>query len=166
VTEGHPNVARVRAYAQERGVDIEVKRFTATTRTAEDAAREIGTQVERIVKSLVFVSAGEPVVVLCSGRARVDENLLAATLGAPSVRRATADEAKRLTGYAIGGVPPFAHERPCRVVADEGLLAFDEVWAAAGLPDAVFSLAPRELVRIADAEVARVASSPGPVPSF
>jgi len=125
-----------------------VKRFAATTRTAEDAAREIGTQVERIVKSLVFVSAGEPVVVLCSGHARVDEKRLAAVLDAPSVRRATADEAKTFTGYAIGGVPPFAHERPCRVIADEGLLAFDEVWAAAGLPDAVFSIAPRELVRI------------------
>jgi prolyl-tRNA editing enzyme YbaK/EbsC (Cys-tRNA(Pro) deacylase) len=136
-----------------------VKRFTATTRTAEDAAQQIGTQVERIVKSLVFVSAGGPVVVLCSGRARVDEKLLATALGAPTVRRATAAEAKAFTGYAIGGVPPFAHERRCRVIADEGLLVFDEVWAAAGLPDAVFPISPHELVRIADAEVARVASS-------
>ena len=135
-----------------------MKRFAATTRTAEDAAREIGTEVARIVKSLVFVSADTPVVVLCSGRARVDEALLAAALGAPSVRRATADEAKAFTGFAIGGVPPFAHERPCRVIADEGLLAFEEVWAAAGLPDAVFPIAPKELVRIAEAEVARVAS--------
>ncbi|HKC90713.1 MAG TPA: YbaK/EbsC family protein [Candidatus Limnocylindria bacterium] len=135
-----------------------MKRFAATTRTAEDAAREIGTEVARIVKSLVFVSADTPVVVLCSGRARVDEALLAAALGAPSVRRATADEAKAFTGFAIGGVPPFAHARPCRVIADEGLLAFDEVWAAAGLPDAVFPIAPKELVRIAEAEVARVVS--------
>ena len=105
-------------------------RFTATTRTAEDAAKQIGTEVERIVKSLVFVSAGGPVVVLCSGRARVDEKLLAIALGGSNVRRAT---------------------------ADEGLLGFDEVWAAAGLPDAVFPIAPRELVRIADAEIARVA---------
>jgi len=135
-----------------------VKRFAATTRTAEDAAREIGTEVARIVKSLVFVSADTPVVVLCSGRARVDEALLAAALGAPSVRRATADEAKAFTGFAIGGVPPFAHARPCRVIADEGLLAFDEVWAAAGLPDAVFPIAPKDLVRIAEAEVARVVS--------
>ena len=148
----------MRAHAADRGVDLSVKRFASTTRTAEDAAREIGTEVARIVKSLVFVSAGEPVVVLCSGRARVDEALLAAALGAPSVRRATADEAKAFTGFAIGGVPPFGHERPCRVIADEGLLAFDEVWAAAGLPDAVFPIAPKELVRIADAEVARVAS--------
>lgn len=149
---------RVRAYAAARGADLPVTRFAATTRTALDAARQIGTQVERIVKSLVFVSAGEPVVALCSGRARVDEKLLAAALGAPSVRRATADEAKTYTGYAIGGVPPFAHERGCRVIADEGLLEFDEVWAAAGLPDAVFPIGPSELIRIADAQIARIAS--------
>ena len=161
MTADHPNVTRVRAYAADRGTDLPVKRFTATTRTAEDAAQQIGTQVERIVKSLVFVSSGEPIVVLCSGRSRVDEMLLAAALGAPSVRRATADEAKAHTGYAIGGVPPFAHDRTCRVIADEGLLGFDEVWAAAGLPDAVFPIAPRDLVRIADAEIARVTSHPG-----
>jgi len=135
-----------------------VRRFAATTRTAEDAARQIGTAVERIVKSLVFMANGEPVVVLCSGRSRVDEARLAAALGARGVRRATADEAKTLTGYAIGGVPPFAHARPCRVVADQALLAFAEVWAAAGLPDAVFPIAPSDLVRIAGAEVAVVAS--------
>ncbi len=143
-----------------------MKRFNATTRTAEDAAQQIGTEVERIVKSLVFVSAGEPIVVLCSGRSRVDEKLLAAALGVPSVRRATANEAKSFTGYAIGGVPPFAHDTTCRVIADEGLLEFDEVWAAAGLPDAVFPIAPNELVRIAEAEVARVALNPGaPAPA-
>lgn len=135
-----------------------MRRFAATTRTAEDAARQIGTEVERIVKSLVFMADGEPVVVLCSGRSRVDEARLATALGARGVRRATADEAKTLTGYAIGGVPPFAHARPCRVVADQGLLAFAEVWAAAGLPDAVFPIAPSELLRIAAAEVAAVAS--------
>jgi prolyl-tRNA editing enzyme YbaK/EbsC (Cys-tRNA(Pro) deacylase) len=146
----------VRAHAAERGLDLTVKRFAATTRTAEDAAKQIGTEVERIVKSLVFVNAGEPVVVLCSGRARVDERLLAAALGARSVRRATADEAKTFTGFAIGGVPPFGHAVRCRVIADEGLLVFDEVWAAAGLPNAVFPIDPSELVRIADAGVARV----------
>jgi prolyl-tRNA editing enzyme YbaK/EbsC (Cys-tRNA(Pro) deacylase) len=90
-------------------------------------------------------------------RSRVDEARLAAALGAGSVRRATADEVKALTGYAIGGVPPFAHARPCRVLADQGLLAFDEVWAAAGLPDAVFPIRPAELVRIAGAEVSAIA---------
>jgi Cys-tRNA(Pro) deacylase len=147
----------VREFAEARGVTIEIKRFTATTRTAEDAAKQIGTDVARIVKSLVFVADGTPVVALCSGAARVDEARLAEALGATAVRRASADAAKRATGYAIGGVPPFAHERECRIVADEGLLVFDVVWAAAGLPDAVFAIAPRELIRLANASVMRVA---------
>lgn len=142
-----------------------MRRFASTTRTAADAAREIGTSVERIVKSLVFIGNGDPVIVLCSGAARVEETRLAVVLGATVVRRATADEAKSFTGYAIGGVPPFAHAHPCRVIADAGLLVFDIVWAAAGLPDAVFSIAPGDLVRIAHAEVAAVASLPrGPCP--
>lgn len=150
----------MRAHAAAHGVGLPVTRFAATTRTAEDAAREIGTRVERIVKSLVFMNGGEPVVVLCSGRARVDEKLLAAALGVPYVRRATADEVKTFTGYAIGGVPPFAHAQRCRVIADQGLLEFAEVWAAAGLPDAVFPISPNELVRVAGAVIARVASDP------
>jgi prolyl-tRNA editing enzyme YbaK/EbsC (Cys-tRNA(Pro) deacylase) len=146
----------VREFAAARDVTIEVRRFSATTRTAEDAAREIGTEVARIVKSLVFVVSGDPVVALCSGAKRVDEALLAGATGAAAVRRATADEARSFTGYAIGGVPPFAHATACRVIADEALLAYETVWAAAGLPDAVFEITPAELVRVSGATVARV----------
>lgn len=149
----HPSVARVTAHAVERGLRIQVVRFGASTRTAMDAAREIGTTVERIVKSLVFVADDATVVVLCSGASRVDEAKLARALGARAVRRATADEAKEATGYAIGGVPPFAHARPCPVICDPGLLAHDEVWAAAGLHDAVFAITPADLVRVSGASV-------------
>ena len=144
------------AHAAALGVEITVRRFPATTRTAEDAAREIGCTVGEIVKSLVFLADGAPVVVLCSGADRVDEAKLRSTTGAATVRRATANEAKRATGYAIGGVPPFAHEAELRVVIDDGLLAFDTVWAAAGLPDAVFPIAPPELVRLSRGTVADV----------
>ena len=114
------------------------------------------------MKSLVFMADDVPVVVLCSGADRVDEARLRTALGAVTTRRATADEAKAATGYPIGGVAPFAHERACRVVADARLLGFAEVWAAAGLPDAVFPIAPDELVRLAGAEVAEVAEVAGP----
>ena len=137
---------------------IVVTRFPASTHTAQDAAREIGCGVAEIVKSLVFLADGAPVVVLCSGAARVDESKLTAVLGTAAVRRATADEAKSATGYAIGGVPPFAHATPVRVIVDRGLLAFATVWAAAGLPDAVFPIAPADLVRLSaaiEADVAR-----------
>jgi prolyl-tRNA editing enzyme YbaK/EbsC (Cys-tRNA(Pro) deacylase) len=152
----HPNVARVREYAAERGVAIEIRRFSATTRTAVDAAREICVSVGEIVKSLVFIADDRPIVVLCCGDRRVSEDRLREVLGAGGVRRATADEAKRLTGYAIGGVPPFAHETACTTVIDEEMSRFSTVWAAAGLPDAVFAIAVDDLRRLANAKTARV----------
>ena len=136
------------AHAATHGVEIKVTRFPSTTRTAQDAAREIGCTVGEIVKSLVFLADGAPVVVLCSGADRVDEARLKDALGASVVRRATADEAKTATGYAIGGVPPFGHAAELRVIVDEGLFAFATVWAAAGLPDAVFPMAPADLARL------------------
>ena len=155
ITE-HPNVARVRAYAAERGVSIEIHRFAASMRTAHDAAREIGVSVGEIVKSLVFLAEGRPVVVLCCGDRRVSEERLREALGTSGVRRATADEAKRFTGYAIGGVPPFAHEGACETVIDEDISRFQTVWAAAGLPDAVFEIAVADLRRLSAAKTARV----------
>jgi prolyl-tRNA editing enzyme YbaK/EbsC (Cys-tRNA(Pro) deacylase) len=146
----------VRAYAEERGVHIEIRRFSAGTRTAQDAAREIGVSVAEIVKSLVFVAGDRPLVVLCCGDRRVSEERLRDAAGATAVRRASADEAKRLTGYAIGGVPPFAHETACEAVIDEDMSRFDTVWAAAGLPDAVFKIAVADLRRLSEARPARI----------
>lgn len=137
-------------------MSLAVTRFPATTRTAQDAAREIGCAVGEIVKSLVFLADGRPVVVLCSGADRVDEVKLRDALIASGVRRATADEAKSATGFAIGGVPPFGHASAIGVVIDRGLAEFPIVWAAAGLPDAVFPIAPADLVRLSDATVADV----------
>jgi prolyl-tRNA editing enzyme YbaK/EbsC (Cys-tRNA(Pro) deacylase) len=145
----------VRAHASERGVDLEVRRFPAGTRTAEDAARAIGVEVGQIVKSLVFRAGDETVVVLCSGARRVDESKLAAAVGG-ATRRASAEEAKSATGYAIGGVPPFAHTAAVRVMCDPALLTYDVVWAAAGLPDAVFPITPADLVRLSGATVSDI----------
>jgi prolyl-tRNA editing enzyme YbaK/EbsC (Cys-tRNA(Pro) deacylase) len=161
LTADHPNVARVQAYAADRGTSIEIRRFAATTRTAEDAARQIGTQVERIVKSLVFIADGRPVIVLCSGDKRVSVKRLEDLLRAKSVRRATADEAKAHTGFPIGGVPPFGHAQQLEVVADSALSRFEKVWAAAGLPDAVFEIGVKELVQLSGARLAAVAAIPG-----
>ncbi|HTJ60897.1 MAG TPA: YbaK/EbsC family protein [Candidatus Saccharimonadales bacterium] len=147
------------AHAAEHGLELAVTRFPSTTRTAQDAAREIGCTVAEIVKSLVFLADGAPVVVLCSGADRVDEPKLRNALGVSAVRRATADEAKSATGYAIGGVPPFGHAAELRVIVDPGLLEHPTVWAAAGLPDAVFPIAPADLVRLSRATVADISSS-------
>jgi prolyl-tRNA editing enzyme YbaK/EbsC (Cys-tRNA(Pro) deacylase) len=142
------SIDRVVGAAAKEGLAIEVRRFPEGTKTAQDAARVIGCEVGAIVKSLVFVADGEPFLALTSGANRADTGRLAALTGAERVRRADAEEARAATGYGIGGTPPFAHTRPLRVLVDRDLLAFDEVWAAAGTPDSVFPLSPDDLVRI------------------
>lgn len=156
----HPNVERVVAAARSAGVAIEVERFPEGTRTAEDAARAVGSEVAQIVKSLVFVADDEPILALVSGANRVDLDRLAGVVGASTVRRATGDEARAASGFAIGGVPPFGHAKPMRVVLDRDLTAHDRVWAAAGLPDAVFAVAPDDLARASDATVVDLAADP------
>ena len=147
-------VDRFERAARERGLRIDVERFPAGTKTALDAARAVGCEVGQIVKSLVFVADGEPLLALTSGANRADVGKLADLAGAREVRRADADEARAATGFAIGGTPPFGFPRPIRVLMDRDLLAYEEVWAAAGTPDSVFRIAPGELRDAAGAEVA------------
>jgi prolyl-tRNA editing enzyme YbaK/EbsC (Cys-tRNA(Pro) deacylase) len=124
--------------------DLAVKEFPAGTRTAADAALAVGCDVGQIVKSLVFVAGGRPVVALVSGANRLDEKLLAAVAGEP-VLKADAETARSATGYSIGGVPPFGHATEVPVFMDRDLLGYDVVWAAAGRPDSVFQIAPDRL---------------------
>lgn len=135
------------------GRPIEVRRFPEGTKTAGDAARAIGCEVGQIVKSLVFMADGGPVIALTSGAHRVDPARLAAVAGAEHARRATPEEARAATGYAVGGTPPFGHPEPVPSFLDPGLLGYDEVWAAAGTPDSVFRLTPEELRRMTRAQV-------------
>jgi prolyl-tRNA editing enzyme YbaK/EbsC (Cys-tRNA(Pro) deacylase) len=123
------------------GLPPDVRRFPEGTRTAEDAARAIGCDVGQIVKSLVFVDVSGPVLVLCAGDRRVDTALVG-----DDVRRATPDEVREATGFAIGGVPPLGHERHVRTVVDESLRRFATVWCAAGTPRAVFEVETERLI--------------------
>ena len=134
-----------------------VSSFPEGTRTAVDAAAAIGCDVEQIVKSLVFRRAsGGPVLVVASGRNRVDEAKVAALLGEP-IGKADADFVRTATGYAIGGVPPAGHASPVETLVDEDLMALPELWAAAGTPRTVFPLAPDELVAMTNGRFADVA---------
>lgn len=150
--ELHATARRVVAAAADAGLDIEVVEFPDGTRTAEQAAAAVGCEVARIVKSLVFAVDGAPVLALVGGDARLDEGLLATAAGG-SVSRADADLVRASTGYAIGGVPPFGHATALRTFVDPALLRHDTVWAAAGTPRHVFEVDPRELVRVAGADV-------------
>jgi prolyl-tRNA editing enzyme YbaK/EbsC (Cys-tRNA(Pro) deacylase) len=122
-----------------------------STRTAKEAARAVGCDVGQIVKSLVFVRDGSPVIVLCAGDRRVDTGRL-------GLRRASADEARAATGFAIGGIPPLGHDRDLETLVDASLRRFETVWCAAGTPHAVFEVPTEALVgAIGDATVLEVA---------
>jgi prolyl-tRNA editing enzyme YbaK/EbsC (Cys-tRNA(Pro) deacylase) len=137
--------------ARVQGVTPRIRRFPEGTKTADDAARAIGCDVGQIVKSLVFMADGHAVMAYTSGANRVDVVRLAALVGAAEVRRATPEEARAATGFAVGGTPPFGHPERLRSVIDRDLLGWDEVWAAAGTPDSVFPLVPAELLRVSGA---------------
>lgn len=161
----HPAVVRVQEAALRKGVTLEIRVFDASTHTAEDAARAVDAEIGQIVKSLVFVAPGpdgtlEPIVCLVSGPNRVDLAQLALVSGERDIRRASAREAKDLTGFSIGGIPPIGHLRPLRVIMDPDLGRFPTVWAAAGLPTAVFSVPPATLVMLANASVSPI-TEPG-----
>ncbi len=152
----HPSAQKVADAARALGLNVEIVEFEETTRTAQDAANTIGCQVAQIVKSLLFIVDGQPVMALVSGVNRLDERKLAALrgVGRKQVERADADTAKAATGFSIGGVPPFGHTSRLPVYVDEDLTHFDVVWAAAGTPFAVFAITPAELVRASQATVA------------
>jgi len=126
-----------------------VLEFDASTRTAAEAAAAIGCSAAQIAKSLVFRAerSGRAVLAIASGVNRVDEAKVGALLGEP-IGRADADFVRAKTGFAIGGVPPLGHLEPSPTLIDEALFAFEEIWAAAGTPNAVFRLTTAELLRL------------------
>ena len=144
---------RFESWLASSSIGVAVKQFPSGTRTAVDAARAVGCDVGQIVKSLVFVAAGRPVVALVSGANRLDEGRLAAVAGSP-VTKADAEIARTATGYAIGGVPPFGYASEIPVFMDRDLLGHKVVWAAAGRPDSVFEISPERLRELSQAEVA------------
>jgi prolyl-tRNA editing enzyme YbaK/EbsC (Cys-tRNA(Pro) deacylase) len=136
------------------GIEPGIRRFPEGTKTAVDAARAVGCDVAQIVKSLVFIADERPVIAFTSGANRVDPEKLAAVAGASQTRRASPEEARTATGFAVGGTPPFGHPSPLTGYVDPDLLTFEEVWVAAGTPDSVFPLRPSELLRATGAEPA------------
>ena len=160
-TTDHVGIQRVLEAAARKGVNLDVTIFDQSTHTAAEAAAAVGAELGQIVKSLVFVAPGdggdlEPIVCLVSGPNRVDLARLAAVTGERDIRRATAREANELTGFVIGGIPPIGHAQPVRVIMDPDLGRFPAVWAAAGMPTAVFPVPPGTLRTLANATVAPI----------
>ncbi|MEX0810477.1 MAG: YbaK/EbsC family protein [Dongiaceae bacterium] len=141
-----PAARRIQDLLGEIGHDGKVRLFDASTRTAADAAAAIGCEVAQIAKSLIFraMQSDAPVLVIASGINRVDETKIAAALG-EKLGKADANFVRERSGFAIGGVAPIGHREPPIVFIDRDLLAYEEIWAAAGTPQAVFPLHPADL---------------------
>jgi prolyl-tRNA editing enzyme YbaK/EbsC (Cys-tRNA(Pro) deacylase) len=133
----HPTAARLQERLAGRGLQIEVRELSDSTRTVAEAAAACRCEVGQIVKSLVFVVDDTPTMVLCAGDHRV-EHL--------DGRPATAQEARKATGFAIGGIPPLGHDVELATIVDESLRRFEQVWCAAGTPHAVFAIGVHELL--------------------
>ena len=148
---------RVQAALNRYGLTCQVVEMPAATRSAKEAAQAIGCRVEQIVKSIVFKAAltGKPVLVVASGPNRINEKTLSELVG-ESIEKADADFVRRRTGFAIGGVSPVGHLEPLNIFIDEDLLQYDEIWAAAGTPHAVFKLTPADLQTITAGRVVSI----------
>ena len=148
MSDVHPNVTRVVEAGRARGLTIEPVRFPEGTKTAVDAAAAIGVVVGQIVKSLIFAVDGEVVLSYVSGANQLDEKKLAAAAGGLKCGRVDADTVRSVTGFPIGGVPPFGHATHLRVFIDPDLLQYDEVWATAGTWNDVFAIDPKVLADV------------------
>jgi len=137
---------RVAEFLSRSGAGFEFREFGKSTKNSALAAEALGCTVAEIAKSVVFVG-DNPVVVVISGDKKVDSSKLATTLG-ETLRIASPDEVRKMTGFPIGGVPPFPHDKGVNVLPDSSLTRFRTVWAAGGTPNAVFRIGVTDLLRL------------------
>lgn len=152
-----PSAQRVKDKADTLGLAVTIRVMAQSTRTAEEAAEACDCAVGQIIKSLIFegASSGSPYLLLVSGKNRVDQDGVAHSLG-EKLARPDAAKVRAWTGFAIGGIPPFGHDTTMKTFIDKDLLAYDVVWAAAGTPQAIFSVDPKALAFAVDAETIKV----------
>jgi len=153
----HPNVKAVQDALIAADATGEIRVLPDAVTTATAAAAALGVEVGQIANSLIFDADGDPLLVLTSGAHRVDTAKVAALIGVSAVRRASPDFVREHTGQAIGGVAPVGHPKPVRTLVDTALEQYDEVWAAGGIPHAIFPTTFAELVRMTDGTPAEVA---------
>ena len=150
---------RVQQWVAARGGQVEFRRLSGETATVSTAAAALGVAEEQVMKSLLYLAAGRPVLVIANGAHRVDERKLAACLGAGrrQVRMATMDEALALAGFALGVIPPFGHVAPLPTFVDERAAAQPMLWGGTGEPRVLLGVTPDELLRLTGAQVADLA---------
>jgi len=149
-----PSAEKVQEALQKLGFKNEVLELQTTTRTSAEAARAVGCEVGQIAKSIVFrtIKTDRPVLVIASGPNRINEKRIEEKVSEP-IGKADANFVREKTGFVIGGVPPVGHKEKMQIFIDEDLLRYQEIWAAAGTPNALFKLTPSELIRMTGGEV-------------
>ncbi|HEY0169034.1 MAG TPA: YbaK/EbsC family protein [Jatrophihabitans sp.] len=154
----HPNCVLINSILQSAGLPGRVRILAEAAPTAVAAAEQLGVEVAAIVNSLVFTTAERsPLLVLTSGAHRVDTARVATLVGTAKLSRATAEFVREVTGQPIGGVAPIGHPAPIRTLLDTALLEFPEIWAAGGIPHAVFGISYPDLLALTSAQPAIVA---------
>ena len=149
----NPSVVRITALLKELGCTGEVTILSDSARTAADAAHALGIEVGQVASSIVFkLPSGNPILIITSGRHRVDTEFVAKNLGIEKLLRADADYVKEVSGFSIGGVAPLGWVSPATILIDEALNDYEVIWAAAGHPHAVFPTTFDELVRCTQAK--------------
>jgi len=139
------------------GMQLEVVELPASTRSSQEAAQAIGCQVGQIAKSIIFQTGNSlrPILVIASGPNRVSEKVIQGLIGEP-IGKAEADFVRQRTGFVIGGVPPLGHSETLETFIDQDLLQYQDIWAAAGTPHAVFHMNPADLLRMTHGKVIKV----------
>ena len=152
-----PSAQRVQDKLTELGFACQVIELAESTRSAAEAAEAVGCEVGQIAKSLIFQGreSGKAILIIASGANRVNEKRMKNVIG-EKLKRPDADFVRAQTGFAIGGVPPLGHDQALTTYIDEDLLNYDQIWAAAGHPNALFSLTGDELVRMTTGQVANI----------
>ncbi len=158
-----PKSLMVQKVLEDKGLSSKVRIMPDSCRTSQMAADAVGCDVAQIAKSLIFKAkqSGEAVLIIACGDNMVDTKKVAKLLG-QKLSRADADFVREQTGFAIGGVPPVGHPKPLTIFIDEDLERFEEIWAAAGNPHAVFPLTPQELFRITGGQVGDIKQTAKP----
>jgi prolyl-tRNA editing enzyme YbaK/EbsC (Cys-tRNA(Pro) deacylase) len=152
-----PSAQKVQGALRDLGFSNQVIELQSTTRTSAEAAQAVGCRVEQIAKSIVFQGkqTHKPILVIASGPNRVNEKRIAELIS-ESLGKADADYVRNHTGFVIGGVPPIAHLEKLEIFIDEDLLQYEEIWAAAGNPNAVFRLTPSDLIQMTAGRVVSI----------
>jgi Cys-tRNA(Pro) deacylase len=151
--------ADLQQFIDAHGIAATILPLEAHTATVSDAARALNVATAQIIKSLVFLTDGNPLLVINNGMARVDRKKLAGFLGVgrKRVKFASADQALEMTGYVVGSMPPFGHRHKLKTLVDPAVTTLEVVFGGGGDLDAMLRVTPKELLRVTGAEVVSVA---------